>query len=293
VPDAQLRDLAGYRLYRSTSTGVTPDPTLLHTDESVLKVQSHPADVDPNVVSCQTYYYVVTAVDACGLESAPSEEASEMIPSYADPVAPADVHAFFGGADVRLIWGRVRDDVELSEIWVDDYRIFRAGPVPAGSEPPAVPFDYAHIATVSGTEFRDARPDPGYEYWYAVRAFDPCGHESEMSMPARASCTFHGDVRIAHPEHGDDSLDNMYVEVRVDGAAGTYEGVRLTFVNEDDGRVYVKSRSGSGPVWPYSMNGTHGGGPFTEGWYTITAEVDQLDGGTVCTDSATTRAQLR
>jgi hypothetical protein len=38
--------------------------------------------------------------------------------------------------------------------------------------------------------------------------------------------------------------------------------------------------------------GGPGEGPFTEGWYTITAEVDQYDGPVLCTKSATRRFLL-
>jgi len=292
VPDAVLRDLDGYRLYRSTSSGLTPDPALLHRDEDQLPAMSHPAGVDHKAVSCRTYYYVVTAVDDCGLESLPSEEASEQTPSHADLVAPWSVHAFFEGGDVRLMWERVRDDVEGTEVWVDDYRVFRAGPVTQGSDPPAVPFDFAHVATVSGTEHREPRAEPGYEYWYAVQAFDDCGNESELSEPARASCAFQGDVTFVSPGHGDDYWDTMNVQVKVNGAAGAYEALRVTFRNEDDGRVFNRTRSGPGPAWSLTVSDS-GGGALTPGWYTIIAEVDQLDGASVCTDSSTTRARLR
>ncbi|MFI7339024.1 fibronectin type III domain-containing protein [Streptomyces sp. NPDC050085] len=67
---------AGYRLYRSTSPGVTPataDKVIPTTDSS------YP---DYDVTNGTTYYYVVTVVDTDGNESAPSPEVS------VTPVAP-------------------------------------------------------------------------------------------------------------------------------------------------------------------------------------------------------------
>jgi predicted small lipoprotein YifL/predicted phage tail protein len=72
VPDA---DLAGYRVYRSTTAGrghqpITPAPVAATTY------------VDGDVRPGQTYYYVVTAVDASrrANESVPSPEASATLP---------------------------------------------------------------------------------------------------------------------------------------------------------------------------------------------------------------------
>ena len=293
VPDATLRDLDGYRLFRATSPGFTPGSTSLYRDETLLDDAGYPSWVDNEAVSCRTYYSMVTAIDDCGLESAPSTEVSAQVTSTADLYAPSGVDAFFDGGEVRMSWDRVRDDVDGAEVWVDDYRVFRAGPLLEGSEPPTVPFDFAQIATVHGaTEFREPRADPGFEYWYTVQGFDDCGNESEQSAPARASCTFQGDVTLADPGHGDDYWTNMPVEVRVDGAAGVYDELRLTFHNEDDGSTYTETRSGPGPNWNYTMRGP-GEGPFTAGWYTIVAQVDQLDGTSTCTDSSVTRARLR
>ena len=288
VPDAVLRDLAGYRLYRSTSSDVAPDPAHLYVDRL-----PQPAWTDFRAVSCRRYYYVVTAVDDCGVESAPSEEVKQTTESHAELFAPAGVRAFFDGGDVRLSWDRVRDDVEGTEVWVEDYRVFRAGPVPQGSEPPAVPYDYMHVDTVHGAiEFREPRADPGYEYWYAVQAMDDCGNESGYSEPARASCSFRGDVQFAWPMHAETSSPYMYVEVRVLDGSGVYEDLRLTFRNEDDGTVYHETVRGGGPVWTYSMRRVDEG-RFTAGWYTIEAEVDQFDGESLCTEASVTRARLQ
>jgi prepilin-type N-terminal cleavage/methylation domain-containing protein len=288
VPEAALRDLAGYRIYRSTSSGLAPGPAQLYADRV-----PQPAWIDSRAVSCRTYYYVVTAVDDCDLESAPSAEVTESTRSQAELVPPAGVRAFFDGSDVRLSWDRVRDDVDGTEVWVEDYRVFRAGPVPQGSEPPAVPFDFMEIETVRGAiEFREPRAEPGYEYWYTVQAFDDCSNRSGYSEPATASCSFQGDVRFEWPGHAGEYSPYMYVEVRVAGAAGVYEELRLTFRNEEDGTVYHETLSGPGPVWTYTMR-RGDEGPFTTGWYTIEAEVDQFDGESLCTEVSVTRARLQ
>jgi hypothetical protein len=65
-------DLAGYNIYRRNTSG---PPTRLNTE-----LVKAPAFRDANVVSGQTYFYSVAAVDARGNESARSEEASETVP---------------------------------------------------------------------------------------------------------------------------------------------------------------------------------------------------------------------
>ena len=58
--------VAGYRVYRSTTSGFTPSATNL-----VAHVTSGTAYAD--AVAAGTYYYLVTAYDAAGNEGAPSE----------------------------------------------------------------------------------------------------------------------------------------------------------------------------------------------------------------------------
>jgi len=293
IPDGAFLDFAGYRLYRSTSSGSGPDPANLLLGENVLGEMGSPALTDDKAVSCRAYYYVVTAVDDCGVESEPSAEVSGQVSSTANIVVPTGVNAFFDGTDVRVRWDRVREDVDGNPVWVEDYRIYRAGPLLVGSDPPVVPIDFAQIATVQGDiEFREPRPSPGYESWYAVEAVDDCGNDSGPSTPALASCTFHGEVRFNRPRYGEEYGSPMHIEVYVDNPVGSYDGLRVTFRNEDDLSTYTRTWGGPGPVWVYDMSEVPDGA-FTPGWYTLTAEVDQLDGTTLCTDSTVTRARLR
>ncbi len=65
-------DLTGYNVYRRVVDGKT---VRMNTD--LIKA---PAYRDANVISGQTYFYSVTAIDGRGNESAASEEASEQLP---------------------------------------------------------------------------------------------------------------------------------------------------------------------------------------------------------------------
>jgi len=70
-PSASTVD--GYRVYRSTTSGSGFSP--------LTSVVSELSFADDTVVSGDTYYYVVTAVDAQGDESPHSNQASAVIPT--------------------------------------------------------------------------------------------------------------------------------------------------------------------------------------------------------------------
>jgi fibronectin type 3 domain-containing protein len=70
---ASTSTVSGYNVYRSTTSG-----------SGYLKINSSPvgglAYTDSNIQSVTTYYYVTTAVDSSGNESAYSNQASAVIP---------------------------------------------------------------------------------------------------------------------------------------------------------------------------------------------------------------------
>ena len=291
VPDTVLRDHSGYRLYRATSPGVTADPSNLRADESTLGSYSTPAFVDRQTVNCRPYFYTLTAVDTCGVESTIASELSGQITSIENPRTPSSVHAFFDGGKIRLQWQTVLNDVDGAPVWIEDYKIFRTDPMPLMSFPMA-PIGFFHVETVRGAnEYVDNLPPAGYRYWYAVTAFDDCGNESGWSQTTTPRCSFNGSVVFDEPGHDEQKWPTANLEVRVASASGTYEELRLHFSNETDGSGYSETLSGPGPDWTYDVQGP-GVGMFTEGWYTVIAEVDQFDGAIRCTSSATRRFHL-
>ena len=291
VPDSLLRDLDGYRVYRDTVSGLTPDPAKLIADEGTVPTQSSPRYTDRKAVSCRTYYYLTTAVDDCGVESVSSGEASGTLTTVIQPRTPEAVQAFFDGAAARLEWQTVRDDVDGDAIWIEDYKIYRTDPILEGTAP-LVPNDFTLLTTVSGVNEYVDTPAPVVSlHWYMIQAIDDCGNESAYSQLAAPVCSFNGDVVIDEPDHREQEWPKESVKVFISQASGAYEELRLSFVNEDDGTTYLETLPGPGDSWSFSMGGP-GEGPFTEGWYTITAEVDQYDGAVLCTKSATRRFLL-
>lgn len=73
-------DLAGYRLYRGTNSGVYT---------FVKDVGNVTTTTDTNLVEGVTYYFVVTAYNVAGLESEPSNQVSYKVPLFSLPVPPS------------------------------------------------------------------------------------------------------------------------------------------------------------------------------------------------------------
>ncbi|MGE5674701.1 MAG: S8 family serine peptidase [Mycobacterium leprae] len=90
-------DLAGYNLYRSTTSGTTGNK--LNT--ALLTTNAYN---DNDVVLNTSYYYSVTAVDKAGNESAQSAQAEGKWTDSTPPDAPTNLKASAGDAQAVLTW---------------------------------------------------------------------------------------------------------------------------------------------------------------------------------------------
>ncbi|NNN31320.1 hypothetical protein HLK59_13270 [Streptomyces sp. S3(2020)] len=153
-------DLAGYRVYRSTSQPVVP------TAENLIGTPSSASFADTPARTGDWYYYVVTAVDTHGNESAVSGTAGfETYDDTAPTFVPDDLTATSGDTAVTLTWSWNRDqDADL-----ENFRVYRDG---------------AYIGDATG-EFVDHDVDVDATYTYYVRAEDDDGNLG----PASASVT--------------------------------------------------------------------------------------------------------
>ncbi|WP_236683086.1 malectin domain-containing carbohydrate-binding protein [Demequina globuliformis] len=161
-------DLEGYNVYRGTAAGVSVSPGN--------KLNSIPTTstslIDADVVAGVTYYYVVTAVDSSGNESAPSNEVSGALPNDDEPpAAPQNVTAVAADAEVVLSW----DAVDAGDL--AGYRVYRS--LETGA--------YTGAVAVTGEElldsptFTDTNVDNNTTYFYQVVAVDGSGNESDPS----------------------------------------------------------------------------------------------------------------
>ncbi|MFF4270314.1 PA14 domain-containing protein [Streptomyces sp. NPDC001536] len=155
-------DVAGYRVYRSTSKPVAPTAANLVSGGTL--VSQGWSDTPPP--TGDWYYYVVTAVDTHGNESAVSGTAEfETYDTTAPSFVPDHLAATSGDIAVTLTWSWNRDqDADL-----ETFRVYRDG---------------AYIGDATG-EFVDLDVDVDSTYTYYVRAEDDDGNLG----PASASVT--------------------------------------------------------------------------------------------------------
>jgi hypothetical protein len=161
-------DLAGYRVYRSTSSG--------GPYSAVGGLQGASAYADTSVSNGTTYYYVVTAEDTSGNESAASSQASATpvaTPDTTPPAAPTGLSATAGDATVSLDWAS-NGEGDLA-----GYRVYRSTSSGGG---------YVDVSGLIGASaYTDNAVSNGTTYYYVVTAEDDSGNESGNSAEASAT----------------------------------------------------------------------------------------------------------
>jgi prepilin-type N-terminal cleavage/methylation domain-containing protein len=275
----KVRDLAGYRVYRGTSSGFTPSVSNRRADEAELGPMSTPSWIDTGMVTCRAYAWKVTAVDTCGVESGPSAAVTESVESDVDPRAPVNVAAYvLSPTQNRITWDPVTRNEENQAISIDTYRVYRSDPVDIdyGGDPRALEYSLVGTDTASDNQYVDYIPGTtsvGKKFYYYVTAVDDCPNESEPSAPDDAFCAFQGDVAFTTPQDGQLVSGVVTVTVRVDNGSGLYAHLRV------DG----DHQAGTGDVL-YDADVT-GGGPWTFTWvpprsgqWVLTAVVTNLTG---------------
>ncbi len=107
--------VAGYNVYRSTTSGFTPSGSnLIGTTTAITYIDSG--------LSAGTYYYLVTAHDAAGNNSNPSNQASAAVTAdTAAPTAPSNLAASGGAGSASLSWQASSDNVGVA-----GYHVYRS-----------------------------------------------------------------------------------------------------------------------------------------------------------------------
>jgi fibronectin type 3 domain-containing protein len=164
-------DLAGYRLYRSTSsaTGFTLIASL--TTVSYLDTTAAPA---------VTYYYRLYSFDAADNESTSYASASAIRVDNAPPGAPTGLTATDTGSGVQLTW-TANPETDLA-----GYRLQRATSA-GGSYTLLGPF------THTATSYLDAAVAAGNTYFYRLYAVDTAGNVS-VGYASISAAVASGDV---------------------------------------------------------------------------------------------------
>ncbi len=158
-----LDDLAGYRIYRSTTA--KPESYAFLTETA------GPPYLDSNIESGRTYYYRVRAMmRAQGVEgdSDDSEMAQVTARDIFSPAAPAGLTAVYSPTAVELLW-TANTEPDLAGYYV--YRREGQGP-------------WTRITKelLRTPLLRDATVQPDHAYAYRVTAVDLSGNESAPSQ---------------------------------------------------------------------------------------------------------------
>jgi large repetitive protein len=155
--------VAGYKVYRSATAGTTPGPsTLVGTSTSPTFSQTNPPG---------TFFYQVTAVDAAGNESGPSNEVSTSVVDSTPPTAPTDLSGTVSGS-VSLTWTASSDDLGVTLYSV--YRSTSSGFTPGPG---------TLIGSTANPSYVDSTPPSGALY-YLVVAQDAAANTSPPSNQA-------------------------------------------------------------------------------------------------------------
>jgi len=164
-------DLAGYNVYRSTSSPVPTSGAPLNGSNLL----TSPAFIDNGVTNGTTYYYAVTAVDSSDNGSGKSNEA-QAIPQNLPPAAPQNLIASAGDASVTLNWSA------NSEMDLAGYNLYRGTsiPVPASGTP------LNGSSLITNPLFTDIEATNGTTYYYMVTAVDTSNNVSASSTEASA-----------------------------------------------------------------------------------------------------------
>lgn len=169
-------DLAGYNLYRSTTSGsgyTKLNGSLLTNSEYT----------DTDVSNGTLYYYVVTAVDTSSNESVYSAQVSAMPIDSTPPSPPAGVWARIENGSVVLDW---LDNTE------EDFAVYNVYRSVDSTE------DYTLLTAPGITEsfFVDSEVSAGHTYFYTVTAKDTYENESDAlyEVPVTLSQTAMGRI---------------------------------------------------------------------------------------------------
>ncbi|MGW1256363.1 fibronectin type III domain-containing protein [Streptomyces sp. NPDC002513] len=180
-------DLAGYRVYRSTSTPVAIDTAHRISGSGLLTGTSF---TSTGLRNGTTYWFAVTAVDRSGNQSRPSANVSAVPADTTPPRAPDNLGADgYGDIDLNgngvpdpeddlgenhLSWGPSGDDDYSTKDSFAGYNVYRAT-APGG---PWTKIRKADARVVQDNAYADKDAPIGITAYYRVTAVDTAGNES-------------------------------------------------------------------------------------------------------------------
>jgi hypothetical protein len=229
--------VTGYRIYRSATTGFTPDASTL-----IATVGATTSYLDPDRLT-GTWHYRVIAVDGATNASAPSAQASATIgPDSEPPSAPGNFTATVGGDDVHLNWAASTDNVGVTA-----YKVYESGPpdfTPGGNTSTL-------LATLGAgsTSYTHANQPVGTSN-YRVVALDSAGNVSAPSAEVAGTVAGPNAFPPSRPSNLTATVSGDLVDLRWSASS---DDVGVTSY-----RVY---RSATPNFWPFANGNWVGDAP--------------------------------
>ncbi len=158
------RDFNSYRVFRSTSPGVTQNSKL----RAIILRETETAFTDTDFEPGQTYYYKVFVFDISGFSTG-SNEVSVTVPGNVPP-APVVLAspAILDSTSLRLTWS------QNSDVDFDYYAIYRSESSPVDTTGPPI----VVISRRNTTEYIDVALTPRKTYYYRIFVVDTAGLRS-------------------------------------------------------------------------------------------------------------------
>ncbi|WP_416978050.1 pectinesterase family protein [Streptomyces sp. T028] len=156
-------DLAGYKVYRSTSASVPITSGNLISGSRPVTTTSYS---DKPGATGARYYFRVVAVDKSGNVSAGSSVVSVLSKDVTAPSAPTNVTVASDGTGNKVAWGKPTSDTVK-------YRVYRATS--------ATGTDSAQLTETADSSSTDASAAEKTTYYYAVAALDAAGNVGTRS----------------------------------------------------------------------------------------------------------------
>jgi fibronectin type 3 domain-containing protein len=236
--DNNESDLAGYNVYRSTTSG--GPYTMLN--EWLLSNSDY---IDSTTLGGVTYYYVVTAMDLFSNESGNSNQASAIPTDTIPPLAPTGLTAQEGNKYVSLNWN------DNSEVDINGYNVYR-------STTSGGPYTRQNGTLLSSSDFNDANVTNGTTYYYVVTAVDTSSNESANSGEVSAIPHTITDVNIlgswvtgiTHSKESGYNRALLFVAHAKSNSGGTPSLTGVTYGGQAMTKI-IDQIIGSGSTRPY------------------------------------------
>ncbi len=272
-----IRDLAGYRIYRSDTSSFTPAVGNRVADETTAIAPGSPPYIDATTVNCHQYYYKITAVDKCGTEGASNAAFGGRSTTTIAPNPPTNINAFaIAGGAKQITWTAPTKDVNGNDITIKAYDVFRSDVGNKNRPASSAVWSSTPIGSSSSLTYTDnAVPsmNNGQSVFYAVKSKDECVNYSALSSPAEGLCSFSGNIAINPPVANTNVAGVVYTTVSMSGGTDTYTGVTITYTHQSAGVTRTWTSNTTATSWQDT-----GWLASPAGIYTITAVVTNTAG---------------